>query len=608
METYLNPITAIETHNENPIWRWLRSSHATGKLVAFVFLVNNFLTGFLFADSDLAQNPAIPIHLTDFLVGLGGSLFLLSLNPFLKTRPNGNYRIGQVLTAWIVASIGATVVPLTIERFISGQSLKSERLAGIPYGLESYIAQFAAFTILVAGISEMRGASTRLAQARYKLFQIQENLSVELNSQRVRLENQIRSTVTPVLEEIQAAVLSLGNVSSTHNSNLIPQLKSAIENVVRPLSHELAIDSHTVTDLPVDVDQTLAEIRKEISHMSFRERWRTRIPIGYTFEPILGSIAFLMFAFPTFGFLDSITHALAVCIPAIAGTACVTWTLRKTFSSIEFPYLAVNIIGIIFNGLLAFVFLGATLIFPNQLGTDLTIELTIGVGFLLIVSGYFGLVIERRIRFQRMAFEVNLEISSSLSRLRHEILITRRQTGKILHGGVQAKLQAAMLRLSRATSGNHKLIEEVSFDIEQARSILNDLDSPVSFSLGGLLDDLIDFWAGICDVDVDITKELDEMVSSDPIAVQCIIEVIRESISNAVKHDSSEEATVRLAVSDSGSVDLLVSHPVNGKMTKLNEVFTPGYGSQLYEELALRWSLTENSKSVDLFATFLLSS
>lgn len=608
MERHSYPKHAPEFQNGNPIWRWLRTSRATGKMVAFAFLANNFLTGYIFASSDLAQDPAIPIHLSDFLVGISGAFVLLSLNPFLKTGPNGNYRIGQVLTAWIVASIGATVLPLTLERFISGQSLKSERLAGIPYGLESYIAQFAAFTILIAGISEMRGASTKLAQVRYKLFQIQENLSVELISQRARLEDQIKSTVTPVLEEIQAAVLSLGNASSTHNSNLIPQLKSAIENVVRPLSHELALDSHTVTDLPLDLDQTFAEIRREISHMSFRERWTTRIPIGYTFEPILGSIAFLMFAFPTFGYLDSITHALAVCIPAIAGIAAVSWTLRKTFSSIEFPYLAVNIIGIIFNGLLSFVFLGATLIFPNQLGTDLTLGLTIGVGILLIVSGYFGLVIERRFRFQRMAFEVNLEISSSLSRLRHEILITRRQSGKILHGGVQAKLQAAMLRLARATSVNHKLIEEVSFDIEAANSILKNLDSPVSFSLGELLDDLIDFWAGVCDVDVDITKELDEIVSSDPIAVQCIIEVIRESISNAVKHDSSEEATVRLSISHSGLVDLLVTHPVNVQKSGLNKEVNPGYGSQLYEELALSWSLTENSKSVDMFATFLLNS
>lgn len=608
MESVRNPITANETQNGNPIWRWLRSSHATGKLVAFVFLVNNFLTGFLFAGSDLAQNPAIPIHLTDFLVGLGGALFLLSLNPFLKRGANGSYRLGQVFTAWFIASIGATAIPLAFERLLSGQPLKAERIAGIPYGLESYVAQFAAFTILVAGISEMRGASTKLAQARHKLLQIQENLNLELLSQRAKLDEQINTIVSPVLEEIQTAVLNLRDSSSDLNAKPIPQLKAAIENVVRPLSHELTLESNAETEYSINSEKTVAEIRKEISHISFRERWTSRIPIGYTLEPVLGSIAILMFAFPTFGFIDSITHAIAVCIPAIAGIAGITWALRKTLSSIDFPYLVVNIIGVILNGSLALVFFLATFVFPNELGTYVTIGLTIGVGILLIVSGYFGLVIERRIRFLKLANEINMEISSSLSRLRHDILITRRQSGRLIHGGVQAKLQAAMLRLSRATSVDPKLIEEVSSEIEQACYILKNLDSPVSFSLGELLDDLIDFWAGVCDVQVEITKELDERVISDPIAVQCIIEVIRESISNAVKHDSAEKATVKLAVSDSGIVDLCVTHPAIANQADLTTKKSAGYGSQLFDELTIDWSLKENVKSIDMYATFSLSS
>jgi signal transduction histidine kinase len=608
MKQHRNSNNSTEFQDRNPIWRWLVTSQATGKTVAIVFVMNNFLTGFIFAGSELAQDHVIPIHLFDLLTGLSGALVLLALNPFFRSAENGSLRLWQVFTAWVISSIGAIVIPLTLERLISGQSLKPERIAGIPYALESYVAQFAAFSILVAGIIEMRGASMELAQARHKLFQIQENLSFELISQREKLDEQIKSRVTPVLEEIQAAVSNLASSSNDRTSKPIPQLKAAIESVVRPLSHELALGPITETEDHIYSEQTLTEIRKEISHMSFRDRWTLRIPLGCTFQPILSAIAFLMFAFPTFGFLDSITHALAVCIPAIVGIAGVTWALRITLSSIELPYLAANIIGVFFNGSLALVFLGAIFVLPNDLSPDVISGLTFGVGILLIVGGYFGLVIERRIRFLNLASEVNLEISSSLSRLRHEILVTRRKSGELLHGGVQAKLQAAILRLSRATSVDSKLVDEVLAEIEKAIGLLKNLDSPVSISLGELLDDLIDFWSGACRVEIQITREEDEIVSADSIATQCIIEVIRESISNAVKHDSAESVSVKLSVSGTKLVKTLVSHPVLGDKLLLKREIVSGYGSHVYDELTLDWSLIESEESIDMYATFPLNS
>ena len=132
------------------------------------------------------------------------------------------------------------------------------------------------------------------------------------------------------------------------------------------------------------------------------------------------------------------------------------------------------------------------------------------------------------------------------------------------------------------------------------------LESPVSVSLGELLDDLIDFWAGVCKVDIRITREVDEIVSADLIATQCIIEVVRESISNAVKHDSAENVTVTLTVSYARAVDLLVSHPVTGDKVLSKSDSVVGFGSHLYDELTLNWSLSQRDMSIDMYATFLV--
>ena len=585
-----------ESNRKSPMLQWLRTSYATSSILALVFLVNNFLTGFFLSSSTLAQDPAINVHLSDFLVGVSGAVTLLLLRSRFSPQDDELYRYRQVALIWFVSSISATVIPLATERILSGQPLKEVRITGIPYGIESYFAQFALFTILIAGISEMRRASMNLAVARHKLQEIERNLGSQLKAQRTELEAQIASQIDPVLTELQTVVWELNHETEGGVEIAIPKLKSAIDDVVRPLSHSLALSSGDQGEFTQDSVATVVQLRKEISRMSLRDRWLSRISLGASFDPVLGPLVFAMFVMPSVGYLDSIASALLVCIPAVAAIAAVSLGLNRALLRIELPYVVVNVFGVITNGALTIFFVAATKLAPSAIPSQIVFGLSVGVGMLLSITGYFGLVIERRLRFLELANDANRSVASSLSRLRHEILVTQRQLGRLLHGGVQGRLQAAVLRLSRSEQVSEELVRDVTSDIVEARRLIERIDTPVSSSLGELLDDVIDFWAGVCEVTIDTTRELDELISRDAVAVQCVIELIREAVTNAVKHGQANDVSMKLRLESKQHIRIFVIH--DEQDNHVLPVVDTGLGSHIYDELSNTWSLAKHGSQV----------
>jgi signal transduction histidine kinase len=180
--------------------------------------------------------------------------------------------------------------------------------------------------------------------------------------------------------------------------------------------------------------------------------------------------------------------------------------------------------------------------------------------------------------------------------MRHELAISQRQLGRLLHGGVQARLQSAALRLSRSDELSGETLQQVIADLDHAKSLLQRMEQTDGQALGAQLDDVIDFWDGVCDVDIVMSREFDETVSRDAVAAQCAIEVIREAISNAVKHGSAHSATVELSLTDNQEIDVRVSHSDQTDSALL--LSNSGLGSHIYDELTNSWELSKSQGTV----------
>ena len=580
----------------SPFLRWLQSHYGVSWIVALIFLINTFVTGFAFPSTETSNSPDIPPHLYDLLFGVFGALGLLFIARFIKASPEGQLRTRQIIGAWSFAAVIAVISTLVIERIAIGHGLKPGRWAAIPYSVESAMGQLAVFTILVAGIAEMRSASMELAVNRHKLREMQSNLTKDLAAKKAELEAQVAHQIEPVLDNLRTTIQSMSTSEVSNNQSAIPQIKGAIDQVVRPLSHTLG---RTQSDYVVDVDipgQSISEIRKEISRISFRQRWLMRVPLGSAFEPVVGTLAMALFILPSMSYIFDVATALTIGIPALCAVGVTSQLLHKALLRFEFPYLASNIFGVIANVSLMFVFLAVVDLSPESLDQAFVSGLGIGVSIMMSISGYFGLVVERRFRFLDQAREANDEIASVLTRMRHELAISQRQLGRLLHGGVQARLQSAALRLSRSDNLSGETLQQVIADLDDAKALLQRMEQPDGQALGAQLDDVIDFWDGVCDVEIVMSREFDELVSRDAVAVQCTIEVIREAISNAVKHDRAHSATVELSLKDRQEIDVLVSHSDQTGSALL--LSNSGLGSHIYDELTNSWELSKSQGAV----------
>jgi signal transduction histidine kinase len=107
-----------------------------------------------------------------------------------------------------------------------------------------------------------------------------------------------------------------------------------------------------------------------------------------------------------------------------------------------------------------------------------------------------------------------------------------------------------------------------------------------------VLAQITDVWDGVCEIRFEISDEMRiELRASSSVAV-CVLEVIREATSNAIKHGGATEILVSVKPTSRDSL-LLVEILNNGKLPDAES--EAGYGSQLLSEVTYSWSIGEKN-------------
>ena len=99
--------------------------------------------------------------------------------------------------------------------------------------------------------------------------------------------------------------------------------------------------------------------------------------------------------------------------------------------------------------------------------------------------------------------------------------------------------------------------------------------------------ELIATWQGVCDIEVEVSAELKKIISRDVRLSMCVNEILKEAVSNAVRHGDAQKAWVRVGAPSGGVVELSVANDGLAPMTGGRR----GVGSGLLDELTVDWSL-----------------
>lgn len=117
--------------------------------------------------------------------------------------------------------------------------------------------------------------------------------------------------------------------------------------------------------------------------------------------------------------------------------------------------------------------------------------------------------------------------------------------------------------------------------------------------LGPAIKEIVATWQGVCDVEVQVDSASKKLVSKDPRLSMCVNEILKEAVSNAVRHGDARNAQASLKVADEGVLDLTITN--DGSAPRIGG--RKGIGSKLLDELTVDWSLGFDSATAQTILT-----
>lgn len=453
------------------------------------------------------------------------------------------------------------------------------RLIGGPLFVYGAIAMLAIFNA-----SRIRHEKTlaELEIEKAELDELRGGIRERIRLQRADLLKRVQNVLAPVMEEVKAQLQS-------SPGELSLRLRDVVETVVRPLSHDIGKASK--------VDAEVGQITNSAAFAAAKSRFPSTLSAGSMIVPELlffstASIAITANAinFPGAFLQGSVISLLAVFIGYKF--------LQKALSKVWVPFAIALLLSILGAVAVSFFTEFVLAVFGYELQQYLFWQFVFSQITLTLLTFYMQFLRTQRRDAELEMTKVVSDLAILNSQLRQEVWLNRRRIASILHGSVQAALYASAIRLAKIESPTAEEVETVQADIAAAISKLESVDGAEKFT--DVLDQIRVVWDGAVAVQLPkLNSKLKAQLDSNVVASACAAEIVREAVSNAVKHGKAEN--VQIEVEQSGQNLLAITVTNDGQ--PLPAEVEAGYGSSIMDEVAFSWHLENRGGSTVLGAT-----
>ncbi len=552
---------------------------------------------------DAINNAAGPIALSNrVLLQFAPLSFALSLGSS-PARLSGSIldwvivaTVGYIATVLILLCFRATVLPATPGRkpklvwtsvaylfaglirgitvYLTGAALgvmpEAElwyRLLGGPLYVYGCIAILAIFNA-----SRLRHEKTlaELELEKAELDELRGGIRERIRLQRADLLRRVQDALSPAVKEIQSELSNSSKSASVKITELV-------ETVVRPLSKDIGSSSQ--------VENQITQISRRALGAYSKSRFPSRLSAGAMIVPEIAffgtasiAIASNVITFPDAVLLTSVVSLLVIFASYKA--------FQVILKNVWVPFLVALLISIataVISGVIVSAVLGWL---GFVLSPTLYIQFVSAQVVITLVSFYMQFLRTQRKDAEREMTEVISDLAIMNSQLRQEVWLNRRRIASILHGSVQAALYASAIRLSKSQSPSADEIEAVQADITAAINKLESGERAENFV--DVLEQIRDVWEGAVEVELpQLSSELVTQLEANPVASACAAEVVREAVSNAVKHGKAEHVVIALEQTGPNLLGITVTN--DGQ--PLPADIEAGYGSSILDEVAFSWQL-----------------
>jgi signal transduction histidine kinase len=543
--------------------------------------------------------------------GIGGLVYLVLGAIFLPQRP----RRSRPVTAFIVFGLagvtrGAVIAFLSFSTGLATQPLWTFRIVGATV---LGICWFALAAIIV-------DAWSRNQVVIYELQARQQSASIQRAHAEATLR-QVRESISDALLSRMIAITSTLASVAQHGSDpqvarrVASEMHATVKDVVRPLSHTLALATPVVVQMGVPVESLGQRSRRWLRSVT-----RDALTID-PYHPMITALVVTPSAIP------GAIRAYGV-VPGLLGAATIgafTWVIlnsartlhsRRTAPLGRWSWVPAVVTYLLVGAACSLVPVAAQLI---RGGTWIEGWASGGqVLFILTPIAALGAAVvaaedRRRTLGERELQAAVTQAEWSTHRVQQEAWAANRLLARELHGGVQSELTAAALRLEAwSRKPDPQTLDAVLDQVRHAVDRVNDLTSrgvePPPVDVRRALDSICDVWISLTRIDIDLHPDVALTLEQDQAAAVTVIEVVRECLGNSIRHGRASQVTIEVALVAGGAAGDAVHLVVADNGVGSSSAAVPGLGSQLLDQICLRWTRTSTRPGTRVDAVVTLAS
>ena len=562
----------------------LGGKHALNWRTHLFFALPSVVTGLINDYGRLGGDPVswFVVVFAGFAVTVASIEVLAQIHIRLFGKPKILSNIAILLLAGLIR--GATVFYVGWLLGVMPESELWFRLSAAPLYV---LAVYMVFNTLVVAYLYQREIDQELRREQYSLNQSRLEFAQEIDRLRLAQRSRIIEMVTPSLWEISK---HLNDAKlSKDASAIVRALRGLNEDVVRPLSHELAkrFDPPTLT--------AAAPFLTKLGRLTLPKRTTLgqSLAVGWT-----ALTSFVL----GYSMLSASSNPLQGLVTALVLTSwfgLVTYAVKALTVNLEHPtwlgFIASIPAGALV-GLTAWPFtFWETLTLPPTFLVQSSVFFSIAFPsiYLMAVANNQSEISQAQLR------AIVEELRLLNSQLRQQVWLDQKMLATELHGSVQATLHATALQLSKIDQPTIADLEKVRDAVDRALARLGQTSYLEGESFDQVLADISEVWEDTCKIEYHIQPQAQQALEQQGLA-RSTIEVVREATTNAIKHGQAKN--IKVTITQSGQLlDLIVDN--DGQELVSN---TQGLGTSVISELTHSHRLYKTRDGVRFAATIAL--
>ncbi len=432
------------------------------------------------------------------------------------------------------------------------------------------------FTNVVGSRLQRESSVSKLRSSESELRFFRSNVVTNLFAESRQAAEKSISSLTPQLELLQSRV-----AQSKEIVTLIDRILLFLRNELKPFEDRLSKDAKQFFENEgIDTNSAFQEPETKISTSNLVRVWITLLPIPFLFF-FVGS-----FAVPTLNGWDVVISSMIFAL----SLAVLKYGLRAFPRLTASQAFLVSTIVALVSSVPSFFLISQV---PNPDGLpDLLPVFYIIPAYSVIATSQAYILDQQLSRFEEELEQVVNQLTRENKLYKQKVWLASHRWYLLLHGVVQPALTAASMRANAISQDDIPIKDLILSDLQRALDSLNSRsDSGTSLELA--FSEIQSAWIGLCQVIYEIDESVLQRVASDSVAQQVVNEVLKEVVSNAVRHGNASTAEIEMSIEQ----DCLIRLVVTNDGSRPLEDGVKSVGSRMLDAFCLDRSLSWNSET-----------